>query len=215
MNPLFIFRVYFAHRFFYHSSMLKMFLIFCLLSTKFCFAWDNPLAKFSQVDIQLGTWLERYSQLQSTRNGEKNGFELTPFVSAGLLYNMSPKWKFRPEALYVIRQSSDQIDKDIFCFQLDFTYKFTQKWSFILGSSLLVQSISSNGGEEKINNGNTTDSFYLPNERRTSYIQTLDLGFEWREKNYGAKFQSYIYRLDENFPQYSLALGLLYSWEKK
>lgn len=215
MNPLFTFRVYFALGFFYHNPMLKNLLIFFVFSIRLCHAWENPLPKFSQVDIQLGTWLERFSQLQSTRNGEKNGFELTPFISAGFVYNMSPKWKFRPEALYVIRQSSDQIDKDIFSFQLDFTYSFTKEWSFILGSSLLVQNISSDGGEEKINNGNTTETFYLPNERRTSYIQTLDLGFEWREKNYGAKFQSYIYRLDENFPQYSLALGLLYSWEKK
>ena len=215
MNPLFTFRVYFALGFFYHTPMLKKILIFLIFSTKLCHAWENPLPKFSAVDFQLGTWLERYSQLQSTRNGEKNGFELTPFISAGVLYEVSPNWKFRPEFLYVIRQSTDQIDKDIFSLQFDFTYKFSKKWSAILGSSLIIKSISAEGGEEEINNGNTTESFYLPSERRTSYIQTLDLGIEWREKNYGIKFQSYIYRLDENFPQYSLALGLLYSWEKK
>jgi len=64
-------------------------------------------------------------------------------------------------------------------------------------------------------NGNTTSTFYYPDENRSSLNNTLDVGVEGMFDKYSVRFQTYTYSmLKPERRQLSYSILFTYYWEK-
>jgi hypothetical protein len=170
------------------------------------------LESFDKVNLQLGTWMENYQQVQGTQSGDKNGFEFTPYIGLGLEYKIKPQYLFIPEVGYIIQRTSEEVKKNQFFIRADFAYLPTDWLRLKAGTSLMILMVSGDGGEDTLPNGNSTEVYYIPEERRTAYNQTLDFGVEIFKDNMSARFQSFVYawnESDERLISYALSYNYL------
>ena len=166
---------------------------------------------FKHLNLQFGNWLENYDQVQASRSGSKNGFEFAPFIAVGSDYRLNSKLQLDPEIGWVIQRTEEDIRKNYFFFRGDLTYTPLPKWHFKIGSSLILHMISADGGEEKLDNGDSEETYYIPSERKTSWVQTLDLATEYQIEDHALRFQSFIYAWSKSEQRaYSLALSFIY-----
>ncbi|MDH5414087.1 MAG: hypothetical protein OEW87_08115 [Flavobacteriaceae bacterium] len=152
------------------------------------------LKDFSHAHLQVGTWQENYQQVQATNSGDTNGLGLDPYISLALSYPLSTINGVSPELGWVLPRRSDKITKNIFFLRSDYYYLPYRFLKLRLGLSLMINSSSSDGGEESLPNGDSTEVYFLPEERRNSYNQTIDLGVEYIKDQFSLKLQSYIFR---------------------
>jgi len=172
------------------------FTFFCLFSFS---SHALKLRDFDQLQIQIGTWLENYAQVQTTPEGDVNdGFAFTPLISAGLTYKYKPQIQIIPEVGWVFQRTQENVSKNIFLFRNDFAYVPKDWFKLRAGSSLIITSISGDGGEETLNNGTTTESYFIPEQRRNAFNQTLDFGIEFLHKNASLRFQTYFYAWNDS-----------------
>lgn len=156
------------------------------------------LKSFDKVNFQLGTWLENYDQLQGSQKGDSNSFEFAPYFGLGLEYQIKPQYLVIPEVGYIIQRTSEEVSKNQFFFRADFAFLPNDWLRLKLGTSLMVLMISGDGGEDTLPNGNSTETYYIPSERRTAYNQTLDFGVEFFKDNMSARLQSFLYAWNES-----------------
>ena len=193
---------------------LVLLIIFLIPSLGFAdtsgFQWKN----FETVSFQFGTWLENYAQVRATRDDDTNGFEITPFVSASVAYKLATQHEIIPELGYVIQQSSNEVNKNLFFIRADYAYQMKDWLKLRAGSSFMMLMQSGSGAEDTLNNGNTTDTYFVPNENRTSYNQTIDLGAEFIQKELSARVQLYTYApLDAERRSYTISLSFNYTMD--
>ena len=75
----------------------------------------------------------------------------------------------------------------------------------------MVLMTSGEGGEDTLDNGDSTETYYIPEERKTAYNQTLDLALEALVDKMSYKLQGYIYSFNEEDDRmYSLSLSINY-----
>ena len=58
---------------------------FFLCSKVMAFGLDT----FNNLHLQMGTWLENYDKVRVNKDDDTNGFELNPYISVGLEYDLS------------------------------------------------------------------------------------------------------------------------------
>ncbi len=168
------------------------------------------ISSFKSAHLQLGTWLENYGQVQANRSGETNGFEITPYLSLGLEYDLQNKMSLLPEIGYVFQRTDEAITKNQFLIRGDFAYQAHPNLRLRLGSSLIITSFAGDGGEDTLRNGNSTEVYYIPEERKNTYNQTLDFGVEYLQDRMSIKLQNYIFAWneeEERMTTYSLSLN--------
>lgn len=195
--------------------MNKILLIFlCSLSVTNIHAFDWK--KFQTLNLQFGTWLENYQQIQGTRAGAKNGFEFVPYLALGSDYHWKQKFMLSPEIGYVLQRNSEAIRKNQFFIRGDLSY-LPQDWLKLkIGTSLMVLMISGDGGEDTLPNGDSTETYYIPDERRTALNQTLDFGIEASKDDYAGRLQTYIYAWNESEERMiTYTLSFIYKWKTK
>lgn len=180
-------------------------------------AWaEFSLKKFKSISLSFGNWMEYSGAVQTSKNSDDLDLNFTPYFSAAIEYAINDDSSFIPEIGYIVQRKAgdDKITKDLFFLRTDYSYKYNEWLRFRAGTSFMVLSISSNGGSEKLPNGNGDETYYLPSERRTAINQTLDLGVETIfEKNYAIRLQTYIYSpfiSEERILTYSLSVSYLF-----
>ncbi|MFT6631022.1 MAG: hypothetical protein ACJAS4_000968 [Bacteriovoracaceae bacterium] len=178
--------------------MKKILIAILILSFNGNNAFAFGLKSFDKLNLQIGTWMENYQQVQGTQDGDKNGFQFAPYIGVGLEYKLKPQYLLTPEIGYIIQRTSDEIKKNQFFLRADFAYLPNDWLRLKVGSSLMILMISGDGGEDTLPNGNSTETYYIPEERRTAYNQTLDFGLEVFNDNMSARFQSFIYAWNES-----------------
>ncbi len=171
-------------------------LLISISFTTNCFAFG--ISSFENLNFQFGSWLENYQQVQSTQSGSKNGFEFNPYLALGLDYKLRPSIYLTPEIGYIFQRTSEDIRKNQFFIRTDLSYLANDWLKLKLGTSLMILVISGDGGEDTLPNGNSTETYYIPEERRTAYNQTLDFGAEFFKDNMSARVQSYLYAWNES-----------------
>lgn len=177
---------------------------------------------FKHISLTVGNWYEFVGDVQVNDNGESNSlldFQLTPFIAISADHEFQPGWALIPEIGYVIRRQAgdESIVKDQFFVRLDVAWTVWERLRLRLGTSTMLATMSGDGGEESLPNGDSTQTFYRPDQRSTAVNQTLDLGAEYLWKNMSARFQSYIYSLDEQEKRmisYSLSFNYYIPLEK-
>jgi hypothetical protein len=158
----------------------------------------------------MGTWLENLGQTRSSTSGATNGFEIIPYIGVGLEYNIAPQFLFSPEIGWVIQRTEDEVSKNIFFLRGDFSYQVKKWLKLKLGSTFIMQTYSGDGGEDTLPNGDSQEVYFIPEERRTAYNQTLDIGVEFIKKNKSIRLQNYIYAWnqdEERMTSYSLSFN--------
>ncbi len=180
--------------------MFKWILTLLLITFQYPYsAHAFGLQSFKDLHLSIGTWLENYGQVQINNSGDTNDdFEINPYLTAGLEYELKPQFSLLPEVGWVIQRTENDISKNIFFLRGDFIYS---PWEFLrlrLGTSFVMTSISASGGEDTLRNGSGTEVYYIPAERRTATNQTLDLGVEYIKDNMGVKLQNYIFAWNES-----------------
>jgi len=197
--------------------MFRNFICFFLVSL-FCaatYSADTPL--YNALYFNAGTHTEFYNVVQTDDSGTLRKFEFAPTLGVGFSIPTSSSLLLLPEINWVLPQrTSEEILKNLFMLRLDLGYE-PLKWLRLRGgTSLMWLNQHGTGGTAQINNGNSTSTFYYPDENRSSLNNTLDFGVEafW-SKSWSARLQTYNYAVfREERRQLSYSLFLTYYWER-
>jgi hypothetical protein len=172
---------------------------------------------FDKVILSFGGHTEFYNKIQNDTSGGVRKFDFAPTIGAGLHIPMENGFRFVPEVNWVLPRSvgNSRIIKNVVMVRADFGYDPVDWFRLRLGTSLIWMNQHGRGGSTQINNGNTTSTFYYPDENRSSLNNTLDLGAEALYENWAVRLQTYIYSVfKEERRQLSYTLFLSYYWDR-
>jgi hypothetical protein len=167
----------------------------------------------SRFSLNGGLHTEFFNSVQDDESGHLRRFDTAPVIGITALLPASPL-EFLPEINWVLpRRAGANVLKNIFMLRGDLGYSPVDWFRLRAGSSLMWLNQHGSGGTEKINNGNSTTTFYYPDENRSALNNTLDLGAEFLMNEWGLRLQSYIYSaFKEERRQISYTLFLSYYW---
>jgi hypothetical protein len=175
---------------------------------------------FKTLNVTLGTWMEFYDHMQTTESGElNNDFEFTPYIALAAEYKLPESQFIIPEVGYVFREktSDGSTTIDRLFMRADYAYMPREWIRFRLGSSFIIQTIAGDGGSKELPNGSGTETYYVPEERRNSYNQTLDYGVEFFIDRLTTKFQGHVYAFaieEERMTTYTLSINYRIPFEE-
>lgn len=185
-------------------------------------AWasgDNKLDKIEAFGFSFGPHTQFYNNVQDDTSGGLRKFDFAPTLGVQALIPTPWEIDLLPEFNWVLPQKagSDRIIKNLFMFRLDLGYDV---WDFLrlrLGTSFMWQNIHGRGGKENISNGESTSTFYYPDENRSSLNNTFDLGVEGLiSENWALRLSTHTYSLFESERrQISYTLFVTYYWSRK
>ncbi|MFP5386358.1 MAG: hypothetical protein ACLGHN_09790 [Bacteriovoracia bacterium] len=172
---------------------------------------------FDKVILSFGVHTDFYNNIQTDTSGGVRKFDFAPTVGAGLHIPMANGFRFVPEVNWVLPRSAGEskIIKNLVMVRADFGYDPVDWFRVRMGTSLMWMNQHGRGGSTQINNGNTTSTFYYPEENRSSLNNTLDVGAEALYENWAIRLQTYIYSVfKEERRQLSYTLFLSYYWDR-
>ena len=192
---------------------ILLFLILC------CFSQEGLTAtrQVPKFIFNAGTYTEFYKKIQINSSGSLNTFDPNPVVGAGFYMPLGADFNFVPEINWVLPQKeTPRVMKNIFMTRADFSYSRLDWIRPRLGTSLIWLNQQGLGGSEKINNGNTTSTFYYPDDNRSSLNNTLDAGLELVFfSTLALRLQTYIFSpFVKERRQISYSLFLSYYWDR-
>lgn len=175
------------------------------------------LQNFKTFDLTIGNWSDSPGQTRDSRSGDTNGIGFAPYISISSTYEINPRMSLIPEVGYIIRRNIDHIKKDQYMIRTDISYLLIDRTNLLFGSSFMILHLSSDGEDVQTNDGNSTQTYYRPNEGRTAFNQTIDLGISYKiDNNLLTKFQTYTYSWHiEEERSTSLSFSLTYLWQIK
>jgi hypothetical protein len=166
----------------------------------------------------VGSHTEFYNNIQNDDSGGLRKLDFAPTIGLGMVMPLHSELSFLPEVNWVLprKAGSSEIIKNLFMLRADMGYAPVDWFRLRVGTSLMWLNQHGRGGEAQINNGNTTSTFYYPDENRSSLNNTLDLGMEgFFDKSWSVRFQSYVYSaFKEDRRQVSYTLFLSYYWDR-
>lgn len=195
--------------------MQRMLIFFFLI----IFLGSVSLAKAGEstpIVFNAGLHTEFYKEIQRDSAGMLRTFDTAPTIGAGYVYSWINDFKILPEINWVLpRKSGERIVKNLLMFRGDVGYSPIDLLRLRLGTSLQWLNQQGGGGSTEMNNGNSTSTFYYPDENRSSFNTTLDLGVELLLSSLALRLQTYTYApFNEERRQLSYTLFLSYYWDK-
>lgn len=171
---------------------------------------------FKRYYLNGGLHTEFYNQVQTDSSGSLRKFETDPVLGFGLLAPIDKDFDFLTEFNWILpRKSGERIIKNVFMLRADLGYKPIEWFRLRGGTSLMWLNQHGQGGKETINNGNSSSTFYYPDENRSSFNMTLDLGAEFLMDDWAFRFQTYTYAaFKEQRRQLSYTLFVSYYWDR-
>lgn len=168
--------------------------------------------------FNLGTHTEFYNNVQVSSSGEVRKFDpAVPTLGIGLSHKISENWRFLPEFNWVLPRhaGTSKIIKNLLMFRADWGYDPIDWLRLRVGTSLMLANQHGRGGKVELSNGNSTSTFYYPDENRSSINNTLDFGIEGRYDAFALRLQTYIYSVFiEEKRQTSYTLFVSYYWDQ-
>lgn len=178
----------------------------------------NNLDSLKAIYAQLGAHTEFYNNIQNDSSGGVRKFDLAPVLGVGFFFPIVYGFHLIPEINWVLPQSagSSRIIKNLFMFRADVAYDPLEWLRLRLGTSLMFQNYQGRGGKENISNGESSSTFYYPDENRSAFNNTLDAGIEGLiDANWSVRLQTYTYSLFRpETRQLSYTLFVTYYWNK-
>ena len=193
--------------------MQKFILFLTVLIAQFSWA-ASPIEK---LYFNAGSHTEFYNQIQNDDKGGIRKFDFAPTLGMGAVLPLIQAFKFYPEFNWVLPQSagSSKIIKNLLMFRADIGYDPLSWLRIRVGTGVLLANQQGRGGTTSERNGNTTSTFYYPDENRSSINNTVDVGVEFLfSDEFSARLQTYTYSfLNDERRQLSYSLFLTYYWE--
>lgn len=169
------------------------------------------------IYFNVGTHTEFYNAVQVDDSGGMRKFQFAPTFGVGLNIPLDYGWKFLPEFNWVLpfqEESTSRIIKNIFMLRADFGYEVMEWLRLRVGTSFMILNQHGQGGTVQIDNGNSTSTFYYPDENHSSLNNTFDLGAELKYQDWSFRLQTYTYSLfKEERRQLSYTLFVTYNWD--
>ncbi len=172
---------------------------------------------FESISFNLGSHTEFYNAVQIDQNGNKRKFQFRPTLGAGVALPLDYGFRFLPEFNWVLpftENTTSKIIKNLFMFRADFGYDPLDWLRLRVGTSLMLLNQHGQGGSATIDNGNSTSTFYYPDENRSSLNNTFDLGTQFMYRDWSLRLQTYTYSLfKKERRQLSYTLFITYDWD--
>ena len=177
----------------------------------------NSTSSIKEIYFNLGSHTEYFNAVQNDDSGGLRKFDLAPTIGIGFGIPGKNNFHFLPEFNWVLPQTSEDshIMINTFMFRGDLGYDAFNWLRLRVGTGLMWQNQQGRPGTSIQNNGNSTSTFYYPNENRSSLNNTLDLGFETILDQYSIRLQTYTYSIfKKEQRQFSYTIFLTYFWDK-
>lgn len=180
-------------------------------------AADNS-ARITGLNFNIGNHTEFYNNIQTNDSGGVRKIDFAPTAGLGMVIPLEKNFHLLPELNWVLplKFRSSRVIKNIFMFRADVGYDPIDWFRLRLGTSIMWLNQHGRGGKATMNNGNSVSTFYHPDENRSSFNNTLDLGAEaFLNKNWSTRLQTYVYSVfREDRRQISYTLFLSYYWDR-
>ncbi|EQC50299.1 MetA-pathway of phenol degradation domain protein [Bacteriovorax sp. BSW11_IV] len=146
--------------------------------------------------VGVGTFVPHAFKAQVSTEGGREFFAINPYVALNAIVPIRGDHFFNPEIGYVFHtENDDETSAHTLFVSYNFTYKLNHLFILRYGLTTFAFMNGGDGEEVTLRNGNSTATFYSPDETRTSYVSSLDLGGEYFFKpRYSVRFQTYIAR---------------------
>lgn len=156
--------------------------------------------KQADLNISLGNLCEYVGTYQTGTDGSKNTCSFLPSLALSYEYYFTPKFALAPQigATLPKKGADDTIDRMTLFALANMKYR-TSYVNLIGGLGFYFTRISGPGGEQELNNGNSTDSFPLPKEAVYSrnVIVNLGLGLDFTD-DFSGELYTYIFNATES-----------------
>lgn len=172
---------------------------------------------YNKYIFNFGTHTEFYNSVQINDSGGMRKLDFVPTIGLGISKPIDTQFDFLPELNWVLPRNagSSRILKNLFMLRADLGHSPIDWFRIRLGTSLMWLNQHGRGGSTEMNNGNSTSTFYYPDENRSSLNNTLDLGFEAMIDAWSIRLQTYTYSVfKEKRRQLSYTLFVSYSWDR-
>lgn len=191
-------------------NKIKYLTLLVLLSTPLYAASSNPTGDLS---VSLGNLCEYVGKIQTNDSGETNKCSFLPSLSLSYDYFFTKDFALSPQFGATLPKSGrDENIKRMTLFTLlNMKYK-TSYINLIGGAGLYFTRIWGPGGEESLNNGNSSDSFPLPKDPVYSrnFIVNLGAGYDFNQ-NWSAELYTYIFNaLESDDRAFSVGVNATY-----
>lgn len=184
------------------------YLIFLLLIllTKNCWAYD--------ANISVGNLTEFITRVQTDDSGTLNVLTFNPYIASAINFNIeNSSILLSPELGFTIPKSGRDQNTNRMTFYSILNLKYNFESIFLdFGAGLFFTRIWGNGGNESLNNGNSTTSFPLPDKSTISRNTIVNLGLGHHfNSDWDAEVHTYIFNLiSRDDRSYSLLLNGTY-----
>lgn len=168
------------------------------------------------VSLNAGFHTEFYNSVQIDDSGSMRKLDYAPTLGLGASVPLDYGFRFLPELNWVLPRysGSSRILRNLFMIRGDLGYDPLEWLRLRAGTSLMVLNQHGRGGSTSISNGNSTSTFYYPDENHSSINNTFDLGIEAMYEQWSLRLQTYTYSLfKEERRQVSYTLFVTYFWD--
>lgn len=133
------------------------------------------------ASLGLGTLTNYVGKVQTDENGNTRKFDFSPFFSASLKWFFYNNFSFGPELGCGLPESGDHKKIQRFHYQIlgNISYTYEKNLNLNLGAGLAFTRLTSDGGEELLDNGIGKTSFHLPDFTSTSRNFILTIGGDY------------------------------------
>jgi hypothetical protein len=179
------------------------------------FASEGSPSLIKNYYFNLGSHTEFYDAVQNDASGGLRKFEMAPTIGFGLAMPISEKLIFLPEFNWVLPKTIEDSHIMINTFMLrgDLGFDPLDWLRLRIGTSLMWQNQQGRAGKVQMNNGDSTSTFYYPDENRSSLNNTFDVGAETIFDQFAIRLQTYTYSLfKKEQRQFSYTLFFSYYW---
>lgn len=200
------------YRLFKHSVLLSI-LVFSFESKALESSNSTGSAHTNDLTLSLGNLCEYIGKVQTDEKGSTNVCSFLPSLSSSLDYYMTPNWALSPQIGATLPKSGrDQnITRMTMIALMNLKYK-TDYAHLIFGTGFFFTRVSGNGGEEVLNNGNSTESFPLPRDAVWSrnFIVNLGASADFNQ-SWSSELYTYIFNIEDSKERaFSAGVNLTY-----
>lgn len=169
-------------------------LLFALTSISFL-TFQNVNAY--DITLSLGNLCEYVGQIQTNTSGATNVCNFNPYLASSYDYTYNPQFILSPEIGLSLPKSGrdESISKMSISLLANAKYKFSN-YHLLGGAGLFISRVSGSGGEQLLNNGDSTTSFPMPEETvyARNFIINLGVGMDF-DKDWSADLHTYVFNI--------------------
>lgn len=157
---------------------------------------QKPRRFYQNFYFNVGNHTDFYNGVQNNDSGDLRKITFAPVVGVGVTIPSYYGFNFFPEFNWVLPKliEDSNIIVNTLMFRFDAAYDIVEGLRLRVGTSIMHQNQHGRGGNSTQRNGNSTSTFFYPDENRSSFNNTLDLGAEAvLARQFGLRFQTYTY----------------------